>query len=108
MLTKRHLDSNLTVHHDAFMRTTVTLDEDVERLLRETMHRSRQSFKQTLNAAVRHGLNPKPASAKTRRFVVKARALGNRAGVDPTGYNKMADELEAADYLERSSRAARS
>ena len=31
------------------MRTTVTLDPDVERLLREAMHRSRLSFKETLN-----------------------------------------------------------
>jgi hypothetical protein len=90
------------------MRTTVTLDQDVERLLRETMHRSRQSFKQTLNAALRHGLNPKPASAKTGRFVVKARPMGNRAGVDPTGYNKLADELEAADFIEKTRRATRS
>lgn len=90
------------------MRTTVTLDQDVERLLRETMHRSRHSFKQTLNAALRQGLNPKPASVKARRFVVKARPMGNRAGLDQTGYNKLADELEAADFVEKTSRAARS
>ena len=34
------------------MRTTVTLDKDVERMLREAMHRSRTSFKQALNAAM--------------------------------------------------------
>jgi hypothetical protein len=72
------------------MRTTVTLDRDVERLLRETMHRSRQSFKQTLNTALRYGLHPKPASSKAARFVIKAHPMGNRAGLDPTGYNKMA------------------
>jgi len=38
------------------MRTTVTLDEDVERLLREAMHRSRRGFKETLNLAIRAGL----------------------------------------------------
>jgi hypothetical protein len=108
MQKQGHLDSNLFAHHDVSMRTTVTLDPDVERLLRETMHSSRQSFKQTLNAALRDGLNPKPASAKARRFVVKARPMGNHAGVDPAGFNKLADELEAADFMERTNRAARS
>jgi hypothetical protein len=90
------------------VRTTVTLDRDVERLLRETMHHSRQSFKQTLNTALRNALNPKVAPAKTGRFVVKARPMGIRAGIDPAGFNKLADELEAADFLVKSNRAARS
>jgi hypothetical protein len=76
------------------MRTTVTLDKDVERLLREAMHRSRTSFKQTLNAAVRAGLGPKPAPAARRPFVLKARPLGLRTGLDPDGLNKLADDLE--------------
>ncbi len=90
------------------MRTTVTLDRDVEQMLRETMHRSRQSFKQTLNTALRHALNPKPSSARPARFLVKARPMGGRAGIDPTGFNKLADELEVADFLAKTSRAARS
>ena len=90
------------------MRTTVTLDRDVERLLREAMHRSRQSFKQTLNGALRHSLNPKPGSAKSHRFVVKASPMGNRAGIDPASYNKLADELEVAGFLEKTRRAAKS
>lgn len=82
------------------MRTTVTLDRDVERLLREAMHRSRTGFKQTLNAAVRAGLGPKPAPIPRRPFVVKARPLGLRAGVDPARFNSLADELEMEAVLE--------
>lgn len=37
------------------MRTTVTLDKDVERLLRDEMQRARKSFKASLNDAVRAG-----------------------------------------------------
>lgn len=37
------------------MRTTVTLDPDVERLLRDAMRRRDVSFKQALNDAVRQG-----------------------------------------------------
>ncbi len=90
------------------MRTTVTLDRDVEQMLRETMHRSRQSFKQTLNTTLRQALNPKAASAKEVRYVVKARPMGSRAGLDPTSFNKLADELEVAEFLVKTSRASRS
>ena len=38
------------------MRTTVTLDADVEKLLRDSMHRERKSFKRALNEALRRGL----------------------------------------------------
>ena len=84
------------------MRTTVTLDRDVERLLRDAMHRSKNGFKQTINAAIRAGLSQKTARAKSRPFVLKARPLGLRAGLDPAGFNKLADELEVDAFLQKS------
>lgn len=84
------------------MRTTVTLDKDVERLLREAMHRSRTGFKQTLNAAIRSGLGQKTAPATRRPFVLQPRPLGLRAGLDPAGFNKLADDLELDAVLEKS------
>jgi hypothetical protein len=89
------------------MRTTVTLDQDVERLLRESMHRSRRGFKETLNAAVRAALGPRPAAATKRPFVVTARPMGLRAGIDPAGLNKLADELEAEVFLVQHRRGPR-
>jgi hypothetical protein len=80
----------------------VTLDKDVERMLREAMHRSRNGFKQTLNAAIRAGLGQKAAPAKRRPFVLKARPLGLRAGLDPAGFNKLADDLEVDAVLQKS------
>lgn len=82
------------------MRTTVTLDKDVERLLRDTMHKRRASFKETLNQALRLGLGgavPPPGPAKP--FVVKARALGLKAGLDPAGFNRLTDDLEVDAFL---------
>lgn len=86
------------------MRTTVTLDKDVERLVRDDMHRSRRSFKETLNAAIRNGLGAKPARNKAKRFVVKARPMSLRAGIDPAGLNKLADALEEEAFLEQTRR----
>lgn len=85
------------------MRTTVTLDKDVERLVREAMHRSRRSFKETLNAGLRAGLGATPARVKGRRFVVKARPMGLRSGIDPASLNQLADALEVEAFLHRNS-----
>jgi hypothetical protein len=90
----RHLDSIKAIHHDDFMRTTVTLDKDVERLLRETQHRLRKSFKQVLNDALRAGLGGRTLNSPPPRFVLKAKRMGLRSGIDPAGLNKLADELE--------------
>jgi hypothetical protein len=86
------------------MRTTITLEKDVERMLREVMHRSRKSFKETLNAAVRAGLGGKQVEPKARKFRVKARPLGLRSGIDPTSFNKLVDDLEIDAFLETNRR----
>ena len=89
------------------MRTTVTLDKDVERLLREAMHRLRRSFKQTLNDALRSSLAGRSVQRKATRFVVRARPMGLRTDVGPDGFNKLADELEVDAFLARTRRAAK-
>ena len=77
----------------------MTLDDDVEEMVREAMHRTRQSFKETLNAAVRAGLSRRSLQPEPRPFVVRARPLGLRAGLDPAGFNKLADDLEIDAFL---------
>lgn len=83
------------------MRTTVTLDRDVELLLREAMHRSKSGFKEALNEAVRAGLSRTAVRSPKRPFVVRARSLGLRAGLDPGALNKLADDLEVDAVLEK-------
>jgi predicted transcriptional regulator len=89
------------------MRTTVTLDPDVERLLKETAHETRRSFKQVLNDAVRAGLRASSATVRRKRFSVKARPMGLRPGIDPTKLTELADELETEAFLEATRRLAR-
>ncbi len=81
------------------MRTTVTLDRDAERLLRDAMHSHRKSFKATLNDAVRSALGAKTPPANRPRFLVKARPMGLRPGIDPAGLNKLADDLELDGFV---------
>lgn len=89
------------------MRTTVTLDKDVEKILRDAMHRTRKSFKDTLNSAIRAGLSPGGRATKPQPFVVKARPMGLPPGIDPTSFNKLNDELEADAYLKTTNKLAR-
>jgi hypothetical protein len=57
------------------MRTTVTLDPDVERALRSAIRERGVPFKQALNEAVRAGLT-RPGAARKRRFVQRTYSLG--------------------------------
>jgi hypothetical protein len=91
-------------HHDVTVRTTITLEKDVERMLRDAMHHSRKSFKETLNAAVRAGLGAKPVKTGASKFTIKARPLGLRSGIDPASFNQLADDLEVDAFLEKNSR----
>ena len=86
----------------------MTLEKDVERILRDAMHRSRKSFKHTLNAAVRAGLGGKSIAAGATQFIVKARPLGLRSGIDPAGFNKLADDLEVDAFVDKRGRAKKS
>lgn len=56
------------------MRTTITLEPDVQALIRNVMKERGISFKEALNAAVRAGLTQ--GKPKRRSFVQKSYSLG--------------------------------
>ncbi|HVP46957.1 MAG TPA: hypothetical protein VMT32_10245 [Bryobacteraceae bacterium] len=56
------------------MRTTITLDADVEALIRTAMKERGMSFKEALNTAVRAGLTHN--KQRRRSFVQKSFSLG--------------------------------
>lgn len=80
------------------MRTTVTLDPDVEHLLREAAQRGRTSFKKALNDAVRRGLKG-PGDEEQVPFVVEAKAMKLRPGIDPGRVRDLDDDLEIEAFL---------
>ena len=81
------------------MKTTITLDTDVEQRLKEAMHRQGKSFQETLNDTLRRGLE-----LSQQPFEVKSRPLRLRSGLDPARLSEMDDDLEIEEFLRKTSR----
>jgi plasmid stability protein len=73
------------------VRTTLTLDDDVAAKLKHETRRSGRSFKETVNAVLRRGLTAQTQRRARPPFVVQARPLGLRPGLN---YDKTSDLLD--------------
>jgi hypothetical protein len=85
------------------MRTTVTLDPDVERMVKEKARKTRQSFKQVLNNAIRQALREEAVPAG-KAFDVKSRPMRLRTGIDPARLSEIGDDLEVDAFLQTTNR----
>ncbi len=85
------------------MRTTLTLDPDVARLVEDAVHRGRRPMKQVINDALRRGLAPPPSRRETYHLPVHQAAL--QPGFDLAGFNRLTDELEDEAILTAGKRA---
>jgi hypothetical protein len=83
------------------MRTTVTLDPDVEQYIRVACQKRRKSFKYALKDALRESLKP----TRTKQTLLPPRSMGLSAGIDPRRIGDLADELEADAFLAAESQA---
>lgn len=90
------------------MRTTLTLDPEVERLVSDEVHRTRRPFKQVVNDAIRRGLAPRLADEPEERYRVEVYRTKLRPGIDPTSINHLADELDDEGAIEKETRSKRS
>jgi hypothetical protein len=86
------------------MRTTLTLEADLAKKLKDLAHRKGQSFKQTLNEVVRRGLVSHEPRAKRERYVVTPHRGGFRPGIDPQRLNQLVDQLEVDDFISEARR----
>jgi hypothetical protein len=83
------------------MRTTLTLEPDVARLIEEEAHRRRKPMKQIVNEALRRGLSPRALARPKRRFTVRPHRTTLRPGIDAASFNRLADDLEDEALLEK-------
>lgn len=82
------------------MRTTVTLDPDVERLIRKTVKERGISFKEALNQAARTGLL-REKQRQTRKFVQKTFSMGEEQGFRWDKALTIAEEMEDEEIIRK-------
>jgi hypothetical protein len=83
------------------MRTTLTLDPDVARMLEEEAHRQRKPFKHVVNEAIRRGLAPRAPSRPPARYRVRPHKTTLRPGIDAEALNQLVDELEDEAIIDK-------
>ena len=79
------------------MRTTLSLDDDVARLLNKESRRSGASFKQVVNHFLRLGLMAAKEPPK-KPFVVKPINLGLPSGLNYDNVEQLLEFLEGPEY----------
>lgn len=77
------------------MRTTLTIDDEIARQLKEIAFRTGKSFKSVVNDALRSGISGRPGTPTPKRYRVKPVAMGAVTG--PYNLDKallLADRIE--------------
>ena len=76
------------------MRTSLTIEPDVEQILRREMRRTGKSMKAVVNDALRVGLGMRGEPPRPRRFKVQPHAFAFKPGIALDRLNQLVDELE--------------
>ena len=77
------------------MRTTLTIDDKIAKILKETAHRSGKSYKQVVNEALQTGLTANRVMDATKPYRLKPVSMGEVAGgYDLTKALQLSDKLE--------------
>lgn len=76
------------------MRTTLSLDDDVARLIELEVKRSGESFKGAVNRLLRQGLNAKHTREPKKRFVVTPRKMGLPPGLNYDSIPALLESME--------------
>jgi hypothetical protein len=83
------------------MRTTLTLEPDVAKLIEREAHRQQKPIKQIVNEALRRGLTSPGLTRGQKPFRVQPHVTGLRPGIDIARFNHLADELEDEALVEK-------
>lgn len=77
------------------MRTTLTIDDELARALKELAHSSGKSFKDVVNETLRAGLTGQKALPRARPYRIRPSSLGGvMPGIDLNKALRLADALE--------------
>ena len=76
------------------MRTTLTLDDDVQAKLESEARRQGKSFKEVVNDYLRLGLTAREQYQPRQKFIVRPRAMGLREGLSLASVARLIEDLE--------------
>ena len=82
------------------MRTTLTIEDDLARTLKERARLLDLPFKQVVNETLRRGLSS-AVREEPAPYQVVPRHSGFAPGVDPLKLNQLSDQLEVEEFLRR-------
>jgi len=77
------------------MRSTLTIDDNIAKALKDTAHRTGKSYKEVVNETLRAGLTAKRIISQAKPYKVKPVSLGKV----PARYN-LTKSLHLSDQLE--------
>lgn len=83
------------------MRTTLTLEPDVAKHVRDLMEREQIPMKRAVNDLIRKGFEIANRETEEPPFVVETWPGGYAPGVDPNKVSQYADELEAEEIVRK-------
>jgi hypothetical protein len=83
------------------MRSTVDLENTLDKRLREQAAALGISFKEALNRALAAGLHALENKPQRTKYKVRARACGFQPGIDQEKLGPLLDHLEAEDFLKK-------
>jgi hypothetical protein len=82
----------------SFMRTTLTIEDDLIAQIEDLQRREGLSFKGAVNQLLRAGIQFQSQPPKPLRYRTQSKKLGLRAGFDPTKLNQLVDEIDADEF----------
>jgi hypothetical protein len=88
------------------MRTTITLDADVDQMLKAEIRRSGTTFRQAVNQAIRRGLADSHA-VERKAFKLRPRRLSLRQGIDPAMLQHFEEDLEIEAFVGKTRKLAK-
>jgi hypothetical protein len=98
VLKHTRIDGHPEEHHDACMRTTLTLDPDVAAKAKQGAARLHKPFKEVINAALRVGLDEILAPPVAKPYRTKPRPLGLRRGFSYDNISELIAASEGEDH----------
>jgi hypothetical protein len=87
------------MHQDAFVRTTLSINDAILQQLRELARKSGKPFRQVVEETLLVGLTRQGKRRASPHFRVRPHSLGLKPGFSGVSLNQLYDQLEAEETL---------